>query len=147
MKLFDPGDVNRDPVKCLFCEHIIHTWKTGEPALDYKGKSICFDCYLDLPRAVYRMAGMGDGGIIHLIFADCLRSNHNKKYRRSLKQNKVLFNKLLEKYNFKCVECGSVENLTIDHIKPASKGGDDNDSNLQIMCRSCNSRKGAKWNE
>lgn len=44
----------------------------------------------------------------------------------------------------RCVTCGSGEELTLDHIIPWSKNGSDDLGNLQTMCRSCNSRKGAR---
>lgn len=41
-----------------------------------------------------------------------------------------------------CRGCGSVGgDLTVDHVIPVSKGGTNDDGNLQTMCRSCNSRK------
>lgn len=43
-----------------------------------------------------------------------------------------------------CVECGATEHLTLDHIHPWSLGGSDDPENLRCLCRSCNSRKGAK---
>lgn len=43
-----------------------------------------------------------------------------------------------------CVDCGDTEDLTLDHIHPWSKGGDDTFDNLRTLCRSCNSRKGAR---
>lgn len=45
----------------------------------------------------------------------------------------------------RCRHCGATENLSLDHIKPWSLGGSDEPDNLQTLCRSCNSRKGAKW--
>ena len=32
--------------------------------------------------------------------------------------------------------------LTLDHIKPRSKGGTRSDSNIQVLCRQCNNLKG-----
>lgn len=41
-----------------------------------------------------------------------------------------------------CQQCGAVTDLTLDHIVPYSKGGPDTVLNLQVLCRSCNARKG-----
>lgn len=40
-----------------------------------------------------------------------------------------------------CIYCGSVENTTIDHIVPLSRGGKHEASNLAPACFSCNSSK------
>lgn len=40
-----------------------------------------------------------------------------------------------------CQQCGSKENLTIDHIVEASKGGTMALSNLQVLCQPCNQKK------
>lgn len=44
----------------------------------------------------------------------------------------------------RCVECGSVDDLTLDHVWPWSLGGEDTVENLRVLCRPCNSRKGAR---
>ncbi|OBU85472.1 hypothetical protein MY55_15935 [Chromobacterium subtsugae] len=41
-------------------------------------------------------------------------------------------------------DCMSSEDLTVDHIKPLSRGGTDDLENLQFLCRPCNSAKGAR---
>lgn len=44
----------------------------------------------------------------------------------------------------RCVQCGSTDDLTIDHIWPWSRGGRNEEDNLRVLCRSCNSAKGAR---
>jgi len=43
-----------------------------------------------------------------------------------------------------CVHCWTRDNLTFDHVTPTSKGGKTEYDNFQILCRSCNSSKGAR---
>lgn len=45
---------------------------------------------------------------------------------------------------FACLRCGTTSDLSLDHIHPWSKGGLDTEDNLQTLCRSCNSSKGAR---
>ena len=44
----------------------------------------------------------------------------------------------------RCAECGSADDLSLDHIVPWSLGGSDGPDNLQTLCRPCNSSKGAR---
>lgn len=47
----------------------------------------------------------------------------------------------------KCNYCDSDQDLTLDHMTPRSRGGDNSIKNLQVLCRSCNCSKGAKTHE
>lgn len=40
-----------------------------------------------------------------------------------------------------CVDCGTLQDLTVDHRRPISQGGTNDPSNLVVRCRPCNSRK------
>ena len=47
----------------------------------------------------------------------------------------------------RCVGCNyyfPFRNMTIDHIRPKSKGGTDHKENLQLLCNACNSTKGIR---
>ncbi|MDX2800114.1 HNH endonuclease [Streptomyces scabiei] len=41
----------------------------------------------------------------------------------------------------RCQKCGATDDLTIDHIQHWSRGGTNADSNLRVLCRSCNSQR------
>lgn len=45
------------------------------------------------------------------------------------------------KYGYKCLCCGSRRLLTLDHIRPVSKGGKTELDNLQLLCETCNVAK------
>lgn len=50
---------------------------------------------------------------------------------------------ILKRDGHKCAYCGRADlPLTIDHIIPKSKGGDDSWENLVAACLPCNNRKG-----
>jgi len=57
---------------------------------------------------------------------------------------------LFDKYGRKCLCCkrseGAVE-LTIDHVIPLSRGGENTIENAQVLCRGCNAVKGDKEHE
>lgn len=69
--------------------------------------------------------------------------------RRKMSATKML--SVFARNDYQCVQCGSRDNLTVDHIVPWSKGGTNEMNNLQTLCRSCNSSKGTKdfgeWEE
>lgn len=60
-----------------------------------------------------------------------LRGNHSVKELQ----------KLLQHSNYCCRLCNSTQ-ISIDHIVPISKGGSNSIKNIQILCISCNSKKG-----
>jgi 5-methylcytosine-specific restriction endonuclease McrA len=41
----------------------------------------------------------------------------------------------------RCQRCGAGENLQFDHIVPASKGGSNDASNVELLCAACNQLK------
>jgi 5-methylcytosine-specific restriction endonuclease McrA len=47
-------------------------------------------------------------------------------------------------YELPCYNCGSKENLSIDHVLPLKRGGNHSIGNLMTLCRSCNASKGKK---
>ena len=51
---------------------------------------------------------------------------------------------IFERDQHRCLHCGAQDDLSVDHIVPESKGGLLSLSNLQTLCRPCNSRKGAR---
>lgn len=51
---------------------------------------------------------------------------------------------VMNRDGYACVECGATEDLSLDHIFPYSRGGQDTVENLRVLCKPCNSAKGAR---
>lgn len=49
---------------------------------------------------------------------------------------------VFERDGNRCLKCGAEEGLSLDHIQPLAKGGDNSTENLQTLCTACNSAKG-----
>jgi hypothetical protein len=63
--------------------------------------------------------------------------------RKSFQESeKELFDIVANRDGVKCGYCGTQFDLTVDHITPISAGGSNHPDNLQILCRSCNGKKG-----
>ena len=101
------------PRPCLNCQHLF------EPTA--QRRSLCLKC-----QRIKRSKGPG-------------RAYDKGLYRRN--------RQILLKNAIYCDECravGSLSNpLTVDHIVPLALGGSNELHNLQVLCRSCNSLKGA----
>lgn len=63
--------------------------------------------------------------------------------RKKISRGKAM--RVFERDGYACRFCRTRQNLTVDHIKPVTLGGTDDDANLQTLCMTCNLRKGAKY--
>ncbi|MEJ8755683.1 HNH endonuclease [Pontibacter sp. H259] len=54
---------------------------------------------------------------------------------------------IMRRDNYTCQYCGTVKNLTLDHLLPRSRGGGSNWLNLVTACTRCNTRKGDRTPE
>lgn len=52
---------------------------------------------------------------------------------------------VFERDGYSCVECGSSVELSLDHVKHYSAGGEDTVENLRAACMPCNRRRGNRW--
>ena len=68
-----------------------------------------------------------------------IRLFHYVKFRfHKLKINRA---RLYRRDNYACVYCGSRKNLTVDHVIPKSRGGQNTWMNLVTCCSTCNRYK------
>jgi hypothetical protein len=59
----------------------------------------------------------------------------------------TLRDRIFRRDGFRCVYCGNVfpgEQLSLDHVQPRMRGGDNSEGNLVTACHACNTRKGSQ---
>lgn len=68
------------------------------------------------------------------------------KIIRTIYRTKVPFSKknVMIRDGFVCQYCGSLKELTIDHVVPVSKSGKSTFENCVTACKDCNNKKGDK---
>lgn len=52
--------------------------------------------------------------------------------------------RILERYDYRCAYCGDAGKLTMDHVHPLSRGGEHTAANIIPACPSCNRQKSTK---
>ena len=67
--------------------------------------------------------------------------NYVNFQRRRIRVNR---HRIMRRDGYSCVYCGNKKELTIDHVIPKSKGGDNSWNNLVTCCSPCNLKKGDK---
>lgn len=61
---------------------------------------------------------------------------------KKIMNHKPSRNLIYKRDNHTCQYCGSKKSLTIDHVIPRSKGGEDTWENMVVACAPCNTKKG-----
>ena len=78
-----------------------------------------------------------------------LRENHRRRARKLAggELSKGIRKFLIARQDGLCAICGGVPNKWhLDHVVPLSRGGKNEDDNVQMTCHTCNMKKGAKIN-
>lgn len=76
-----------------------------------------------------------------------MKQRINRKHKRLNNGKKhIMFNRLVSRDGRKCISCGALDDLTIDHKLALCLGGTNNIKNLQLLCGECNRRKGFREN-
>jgi 5-methylcytosine-specific restriction endonuclease McrA len=92
-------------------------------------------------------AGWGPALFAALTFAVWRAALHRPARRRGVRRRRVWTDaerrQILERDGWACVQCGSTDELEIDHVIPFSRGGACTVANAQVLCGPCNRAKGA----
>jgi hypothetical protein len=104
--------------------------------------------------AYYWKFGDGNGGGLLMLAQEALNNHNliphnapdsipNSYLKRKLPTDKK--KAVLERDLYRCLHCGTHLDLCVDHVKPERLGGSSELTNLQTLCRSCNSQKGMQY--
>lgn len=127
----------------------------GSGAIDvYRYAEFCCCSPQEVQQAVSSLLDAGLLGYKSAVHMEYLLLGYQPEDKRPRSEFKSVYQKrtigqglrmrVFERDGFTCCACGAKQSLTVDHIHPESKGGTLDPSNLQTLCRPCNSKKGAR---
>lgn len=146
--------------KCDYCGKQYHTKKSHYERR--KRHFCCKECYFKFVKEIlpfdeqnsYKgVRGQGESKQVyhrnycknHPETISHLKANRYAREKGAVGSHSLKeWQELKKKYNFKCAFCGECKPLTKDHIIPLSKGGSNYITNIQPLCRNCNSKKNNK---
>jgi hypothetical protein len=119
----------------------------GEPDCHmYGDHGICESCVKNAANEyVYEHSGLYDWRFA--TDEQLAEQEERQKANRQKQKKRIpagLRTKVFERDGYKCLACGSQKDLRCDHVIPESNGGPMEANNMQTLCQSCNSKKGAK---
>lgn len=123
------------------------TYRTQGFVPDYEIGRLAFpDSQASAKRAVLRLADIGlvepvkDGYYVPAAegWPEVQRTGPRDRIAAYLREL------VYERDDYRCVDCGSEDDLTLDHVIPWSKNGPDTEENLRTLCGPCNSSKGVR---
>lgn len=97
----------------------------------------------DLWRELLRLAGepLDEWSPAYMDRGSPRRADESRRRVRINDSTRLL---VYRRDGYRCRNCGSAEDLQLDHIYPWSMGGTDELDNLQTLCGPCNQAKAAK---
>lgn len=141
--------LNRDRITCTYFKNAFcRVCAMGEDT-----DAVCFTCepIPDLPETLLSKAKTFTADHARQkiesrpMFAPAYSfGNYMSKPNTNTKVSKTKRQIVLERDGNKCLSCGTTEKLTLDHIVPKAKGGDNETTNLQTLCKKCNLLKGTR---
>ena len=144
------GDMVLDPfcgcaTTCVAAERLGRRWAGID--VEEKARELVVN---RLREEVYVQGFLGGvGGLKEMPHIYHLKRSPKRTDPDAPKRSKDIKSVLYRQQEGRCVGvCGSrkldIDLFEIDHIRPRSKGGTDTDENLQLLCPTCNRRKGSK---
>lgn len=132
--------------------HLARFRRHGNPLLTFRAPNRTYGeklCAVDDCEVVARTCGLCSK---HYRQANAARYALHSANRRAAKRERctgdISWEDIQAKFAYwgtRCWMCGSTERLTIDHVKPLSKGGWHVLGNIRPACLSCNCSKNNKW--
>ena len=134
------GDIVLDPfcgcaTTCVAAEKIGRHWI---------GIDVWEDACNIIEKRLNKDFDLWEGGTIHKLSRPPARTDTDPDTKSQRKREYIpdkVKEMVWQRDEGQCRNCGAKENLQYDHIIPHSKGGSNEITNLQILCRNCNLNK------